>query len=144
MDNRFFISSVKVGITDGGIACGPVEGSVIVSVEFKNNNTTKWLTNVETTGIPGFFLTDSDIFERLFVEDFDDDLSKLLDTSYIEEFGGIKLGEYEEIEKSIRENPDSAAKDLIEYIIRLTREDNEETKRLIEAGEGKYIDQIVY
>ena len=55
---KYFVNEVKHGVSGGGIACGPVEGSVNVSLNVSAGDKTFWITNSELTGIPNFYLTD--------------------------------------------------------------------------------------
>ena len=114
MMSRVFVECVKCGVADGGMACGPVEGAVNTSVKFTKDGVTKWLTNSEFTGIPNFYLTDEDIFDRLMEQDFDDqEFTDLLEASYIEEFEGIALGEYDELEEAIEKYFEKCVDEII-------------------------------
>ena len=62
---RYLIENAKCGITDGGIACGPVSGSVIATVKFKEGEKSQYFSLAEVSGFPNFFLTDKDVFDDL-------------------------------------------------------------------------------
>ena len=76
---RFFIEDAKCDISAGGFACGPVFGNPVVTIKFKDDDETKWLSLVEVEGIPNCFLTDEDIHEKLVTEDFDDEFTDYLE-----------------------------------------------------------------
>ncbi len=139
---KYFIEEVKCGCSNGGMACGPVSGTVNVALKFTKDGVTKWLTNSEYGGIPNFYLTDESIFEKLIEDDLDDDFVDFMSRSFIDEFDGIKLGEYDEIEESLNENQENPAVDLIEYIVELTRCDDEDVDAYIEAATGKYANEV--
>ncbi len=145
MQNKFFVEYVKCGVTDGGMACGPVEGMVNVTVKYTKDGVAKWLTNSEVTGVPNFYLTDEDIYDRLMDHNLaDEEFATLLESSFIDEFEGIKLsGAYDEIEEAIDGTENISAAALLEYIIEVTRCSMEDLDNFIEAGRGKYADEII-
>ena len=66
---RYLIEEAKCGLTGGGFACGPVAGSVVVTVRFDDGGGTRWLTVAECDGIPNFFLLDRDVHDKAVEED---------------------------------------------------------------------------
>ena len=143
MMKRYLIENVKCDITDGGIACGPVSGSVIVTVQFKDGDETKWISNAEAMGIPNFYLLDKDVHADLVKEDMEDlEFAEYLQDHFISELNGIELGEYDEIFESISEDPKNPAVPLIRYIIAVTRCDMDETADLIAMALGKFVDEL--
>ena len=143
MQSRFFVEGVKCGVANGAVS-GPVEGAVNTTVKYTKDGITKWLTNSEVTGIPNFYLTDDDIFDKLMGQDFEnEEFMALLESSHIDEFEGIKLGEYEEIEEAIDEAENISAAALIDYTIDVTRCSMDVLDDFIKAGTGKYAEEIV-
>lgn len=139
---NYIIEEVKCGITEGGLACGPVDGNVIVSMKFNDGKETKWLNNVEVGGIPNFYLTDKDIFDDLLKDDFDDEeYTKMLDETFVSSFSDVILGEYEDIFESF-EKADLNTVKLIRAIIWVTRCDMDELNSIIESLTGKSVDEI--
>lgn len=117
---KYFVNEVKCGVSNGGMTCGPVEGTVNVSVNVTEGDKTYWVTNSEFTGIPSFYVTQEDIFDK--IGDIDDEeFTEYLSNKYIHEFKGISLGEYDEIFDSIKNNSGNPAVSLIRYIVLLTR-----------------------
>jgi len=140
---RYFIETAKCGITDGGMACGPIPGNVVVSVQFKEESEL-WLNVVEVEGMPNFYLTDKDIFDDLVKEDDDDEeFMEYLQEQYIDEFNGLYLDcDYTEVFTSIDEDPDNPAVPLIRYAIALIRCAMEDVEGLIDMASGKYADEL--
>ena len=140
---RYFIEEAKCGVSEGGIACGPVGGSVVTTVKFNDGEKTGWLSLVEVEGIPNFLLSDRDIHEDLIEEDYDD--KEFWDYTLeinIGEFDGIELGEYEDIFASFADNPENPAVPLVRYMITLTRCPMEEATELLALVKGKFIDEV--
>ena len=141
---RYFIETAQCGITKGGMACGPVFGHVVVTIQFNDGSKTQWLSLVEVEGIPNVFLSDKDIHEALVAEDFDDkEFTKYLDEHFINEFEGITFDDsYFTSFVDIAENPDNPAAPLIRYLITLVRCDMDEVEELINMASGKYADEL--
>ena len=141
---RYFIENVKCGITDGGMACGPIGGSVVVTAKIKEDGEVKWISLVETMGIPNLFVTDKDVFEHLVKEDFDDnEIGDYINAHYVEDFNGIVANdEYGGFFDSIFEEPENPAVPLIKYLIALVRCPMEDVDDLIAMAEGKYADEL--
>ena len=141
---RYFIETAKYGITDGGMACGPVFGSVVVTIQFKAGSRVRWLSLVDVDGIPNVYLSDKDIHEKLAAEDLDDEeFTEYMDEHFINEFEGIAFGEdYFTTLESIDEDPKNPAVPLIRYLIALARCEKDDVEELIRRASGKYADEI--
>ena len=141
---RYFIENAKCGFTDGGFACGPVDGNVVVTVQFKEDKKTQYLSVVEVSGIPNYYLSDEDIFDDLVKEDFDDtEFQAVMDASYITDFNGIEFGcEYSDIFESISEDINNPIVPLLRYVIALLRCPMEDVESLVKMASGKYADEI--
>ncbi len=141
---RYFIETAKCGITEGGMACGPVSGNVVVTVQFKEGATTQWLSLVEVEGIPNVYLSDKDIHEALVAEDFDDEeFTAYMDEHFINEFNGIAFdADYSTTFESIADDPENPAVPLIRYLITLVRCSMDEVDDLIQIASGKYADEL--
>ena len=139
---KYYVDEVKYGLEGGGMACGPIGENVISSVKVTDCSKSFWLTNVEVTGIPSFYLSEDEIFDRLVDACEDDDFLEYLDQCFINSFEGIKLGEYGDIYKSIKQNEGNPAVSLIRYIILLTRCSMEEEDGIIALAKGKFVDEL--
>ena len=136
--SRYYIEDVKCNILSGG----PDPGIVCTSVKYSDGKAAKWLTNVEVDGLPNFYLTDDDLFDRIMADDDDEEFDEYRDAHFIEEFDGIGLGEYEEIVDALTEKEEAPAASLIKYVIAVTRSDMERTQELIRTGKGKNADEL--
>ena len=140
---RYFIEEAKCGLTAGGFACGPVPSNIVVTVKFRENDETQWLSSVEVGGIPNYYLADKDFHEDLVKEDFnDEEFTKYLDEHYISEFNGISLGEYPDTFCSFTDDPDNPAIPLVRYLITLVRCPMENVDALITMARGEYADEL--
>ena len=138
---KYFIEECKCGISRGGVACGPVGGAVIAAAKYTVDGNTKWLTNVEFDGFPGFYLTEESIFEKVVEDDLDEEE---LTNSFIEEFDGVALkGDYDEIVNSMKKNEENPANALIKFLIALTCCEEDQVETLINIGTGEYAEEIV-
>ena len=141
---RYFIEEVKCGVTAGGMACGPVGGDVVASVKFtEGKKKAKWLTMVEVTGILNVFLADRDDFDKILLDDFDEEFTEYMNEHAISDFNGIEFGEdYSDSFYSMAEDPENPAIPLIKYLFALMRCSMEETEDLVKKAKGKYADEL--
>ena len=141
---RYFIETVRCGVSNGGMACGPIEGSVVVTVKIKEDGETKWISMVECMGFPNVYVTDKDVFEDLVKEDFkNEEIWEYIKEHYVESFNGIATcAEYGDILDSISEDPENPAVPLIRYMIAVVRCDYDVLDELIAMAEGKYADEL--
>ena len=138
---RYLIKDAKYGITEGGIACGPVEGNVVVTVKFNDGESDKWLNVVYVMGTLNFCSFDKDMHDEIMTEN--DDSIDLVNLHTIYEFDGHKLGmDYSETLENLSEEYDDCAAELIKYILYLSYMDEETTNKAIKESIGKYVDQI--
>ena len=140
---RYKIEDVKINLDPG---YGMIPGAIAVSVRYDDGTESKWLHETECDGCAGFHLSEEDINDRL-VYTGDDDrklkrMSKLLDSTSISEFDGFRLGDYDVLMRSMEKGPEHPALPLIRYIVSLVRCPLEDTDKLIEAGIGRYADEI--
>ena len=141
MMKRYFIEEVKCGVSEGGFACGPVPGSVVVAIKYRDGQESKWLNMVEVDGIPNVSLTDNDIYDDMIRED--EDSIEFFEKHSIGDFNGIAIDyDYSTTFESIAEDPKNPAVPLIRYLITLTRCDMDEVEGLIQMATGKYVDEI--
>ncbi|WP_027207189.1 hypothetical protein [Butyrivibrio fibrisolvens] len=139
---KYYIDDVKCGLEKGGMACGPGFGTVVASVKVSVGSKTFWLTNAEVEGLPSFYMSDEDIYDRLINISADDDFIDYLDQCFIDSFEGIKLREYDEMMESIKKNEGNPAVSLIRYIVLLTRCEMEEVDGLVALVKGKFVDEV--
>ena len=125
---RYFIEDVNCGVTEGGMACGPVDGSVIAEVKVKTDaNETFYISLAEVIGVPNFFKTDRSTFNEQMQDDLPEELVEYLNShlmgfiDYVDIYG----------------NPDMEYRDLLRYISYIVRSSWEECKPFMEATKGK-------
>ena len=139
---RYRILDAKCGISEGGVACGPVEGNVVATVKYSDGVITKWLTNVEVTGIPNFYISEEDYFEKFIVDDESDEEFNSFLNENVTSFEGIELGDYDDIVDIVNECVENPASILLKYVIALTRCDIDEIEELMHKAVGHYVDEI--
>ena len=68
------IEDIRVGESAGGIACGPVGGSIVVEMMIRNteDNSVSYHQIVETEGMPTLLEAEESLFDILIEEDFED------------------------------------------------------------------------
>lgn len=141
--NKYFIEDAKCGVTKGGMACGPVPGSVVGAVKFCSGKDSMWLYLVETDGFPGFYLSDRELYDELIEEDFDDEFVEYMDNHLLAEMDGICLRtEYEDVIESIYKNRNNSAAALIRFMITLVRCDLDKVDSISQSAIGRYVDEI--
>ena len=142
---RYFIEDAQCGITEGGMACGPVGGNVVATVRFKESPeaASQWLSVVEVTGIPNYYLFDRDMHDKMIEEDFEDkEFWDDMDRHYINEFNGLSFEEYTDTLCDIQDNPDNPAAPLFRYLLALVRCDMDDIDKLVGLAIGKYADEL--
>ena len=139
---RFFIEYVKCGISEGGIACAPVDGSANASVKISDGDNSYWLSVFEIYGIPNFYVSEDDLFDMIMNSSDEEAIIETLNDNQIDEFEGISLGEYGDIVESIKLNEGSPAVALIKYVVLLTRCPTEEMEETVALAKGKFVDDL--
>ena len=140
---RYLIEEAKCGITDGGMACGPVSGNVVASIKINDGSVTSWLTLVEVDGIVNLFMTDKDIYEETLQNDFSDEFLAYMNSHAINDVNGLVFSDdYASAFSSISDDPKNPAVPIVRYLITLVRCDMEETEGLIQMATGKYADEL--
>ena len=141
---RYFIEGVQFGESEGGIACGPVGGSEVVTVKYNDSEATHWLSLVDYDGFPNFYLTDEDVHARIVEEDLDDkEFTKYMEDISIYDFDGVSLGgEYVDVFEGLAEDPAKPAVALIRYLINLVSCGEEKVESMIKMATGKFVDDL--
>ena len=140
---RYFIEEAKCGISDGGMACSPMDGNVVASVKFRTEDETGWFNMVEVMGIPNCYVTDRDVYEGFIKEPDDEKFWEYVQEHFITEFNGIEFDDsYFTPYASIADDPENPANPLVRYLITLVRCDMEDVEGLIDMAHGKYADEL--
>ena len=130
------IKNIRYGIAEGGIACGPVSGSVIATIEYEDEKGIHYLYNCEFDGIPSIYLSDKDIYDTLMKEELDS-----VEEYLLSEYEGICLGEYDDFYEDIKYKRSDKFK-LLKLLIVVTCADIKVTDRIIKKSTGKDIKNI--
>ena len=138
---RYYIEDAKCDVSNGGMACGPMPGSVVAAVKYREDgNGPRWLYMVEFDGIPNCFVMDEDVFDKLIEED--NETIRRTASIVIGEFDGVSLGCGEYDFASLEENEENPAASMVRYIIALVRCGMDEVDALVALAKGKYIDEV--
>lgn len=134
---KFLVEDVKVGATEGGIACGPVGGNVIAEVCLRDmeEGTVKYHCLTEADGIPNFIETEVSTFDRQIADDPDDEefwnmLSECC-TEGICDYRDI----FDNQEEMKLRDPESLL--IMKYLICLVRADRDKAEQLKAKSIGK-------
>ena len=121
MAKRYFIECAKCGV-QGQEEGSWMEAAVVTAVKYRVDEQEKWLVNLEVTGIPNFYIFNDDLFDVIIKNDPEDEemLIKVYEKSAIDEFDGVRLGDYDEIEESLSESSGHGGDELIRYIVSLS------------------------
>lgn len=107
---RYFIMNVKAGAGEGGVACGPVSGSIVVEVQLKDEAGQEcYVSLADVEGIANFFKTDMSTYKDQLDFDMDDEMIEMLDEHC------LVATEY----KNIFQKPDPEWIDVYRYLIYL-------------------------
>lgn len=132
---RYFIDSCRYGDASGD----EIEPAFIASVQYHTDEdeTSKWLTNVQFTDIPNFYLTDVDPFDKLIA-------GNSLEAGFINDFQGMPLTDnYLDFFDYFKSHPDDESGRLIHFLVAVSLLDDEtETEKLAKAGMDHWVDAI--
>lgn len=73
--SKFLIENIQVGISEGGIACGPVSGHVVAEARIRNtdNGIVTYHALAEVEGTLNFTETDESTYDIQIAENYDDE-----------------------------------------------------------------------
>ena len=133
---KLLVEDVKVGVSRGGMACGPVSGSVVAEVCIRDleKETVKYYSLTEVEGIPNLCETDESTYDRQIEEVDDKEFWEMLiarvssDFSDYDDFFSIQG------EMKLRD-PEFVL--ICKYLIYMVRADWEEVEQLKASSVGK-------
>ena len=129
---RYYIESVKSGIGEGGMACGPVSGPVVAEAKIKTDlGEVFYLSLAEVMGIPNFYKTEKSIYDILVNED--DDAIEAIQEKFVD------TGDYNDIFKE----QDEEWYQLYKYLIFIVSVQKKEFEKYKDVVEFKYVDSAV-
>lgn len=139
---RYQVREVKVDETAGGMACGPVPGSIIVGMRIFDGEKEQWLTSSTMGTYCKVLLTDNDVFDTLVEEDFsNEEFWKHIDDYSVAD---CELNEFanDNVPAYIDGIPEDQAALLLAYMVLVTYADENEYESFIDDMEGEYIDEM--
>ena len=138
--NRFLIEDVRVGISKGGIACGPVPGNVIGEIVLRDEDgKAAYHCMAEVSGTLNFYKSESSIYKEQIDEDFENaEFTDLLESSFTEGYD-CYYDFYEEVNAM---QPLSVTARIQNYLAFIVRADWPEIDRLKADTVGKLISDI--
>ena len=135
------IVDIKVGISDAGMACGPVSGNVIAEVQLRDpeNEEVTYHSMVEVDDTLTFFESDESLYDILLSGDSDDERWELVEESEVGGYTG-----YVEFFADLEENEicDGEHEDIWKLLVFLVRASNEDTENAIKEYVGKPLNRI--
>ena len=135
--SKYQILDSRYGITEGGMACGPVPGNVIAEVKVRDTETgeEKYFVDEEAFGTVNICMTTESIFDKLMSQPEDDDFWDWLNNEAL-------VLSYSDYGDFYSELGDSEQDKLYRYLIYIVRAEEENLEEFMEAQKGKYIDEI--
>ncbi len=142
--SRYLIKDVKCDVTNGGMACGPVFGNVIASIQFENDGEVKWFHAIEIEGLLIAYVNQEDIFDVLLKDDYDENYTAWLGDVSEKEIAGIELtDEYGDIISALYdEDVSDEDKSFLRFILAIVRSDWDVVEKLKKAAIGHYTDEL--
>ena len=134
---RFLIEDVRVGISKGGIACGPVPGNVIGEIVLRDEDrNATYHCMAEVSGTLNFYESESSIYQGQIDEDFDNaEFADLMESSFTEGYDSY----YDEVNAM---QPLSVTARIRKYLAYVVRADWPEIDSLKADTIGKLISDI--
>ena len=137
---RFLIEDVHVGISKGGIACGPVPGNVIGEIVLRDEDgKATYHCMAEISGTLNFYESESSVYQGQIDEDFDNvEFVNLMESSFTEEYDSY-CDFYDEVNAL---QPLSVTARIRKYLAYIVRADWPEIDLLKADTLGKLISDI--
>ena len=134
---RFLIEDVRVGISQGGIACGPVPGNVIGEIVLRDEDgKATYHCMAEVSGTLNFYESEASLYQGQIDENFDNaEFADLLESSFTEGYDNYS-DFYEEINAM---QPLSVIARIRKYLTYMVRADWPEIDSLKADTIGKLI-----
>lgn len=137
---RFLIEDVRVGISKGGMACGPVPGNVIGEIVLRNEDgKASYYCMAEVSGTLNFYESSSSLYQGQIDEDFDNaEFADLMESSFTEGYDSYS-DFYEEVNSM---QPLSVTARIRKYLAYIVRADWPEIDQMKKDTIGKIISDI--
>lgn len=134
---RYYIDTVKCGVTQSGMACGPVPGTVVAEAHVTTDDGQDfYMVNVEADGLPNFCKTEKSYYDMIMAEDPKDEaeLAAMCQRCQVDD-----ISEYKDL-MFIDELPQNS---LLLYLAYVVRSNWEECQEFTARTHGKWLDEIV-
>ena len=137
---RFLIEDVRVGISKGGIACGPVPGNIIGEIVLRDEDgNATYHSMAEVSGTLNFYESESSLYQGQIDEDFDKaEFAELMESSFTEGYDSY-YDFYEEVNAI---QPLSVTARIRKYLAYLVHADWPEVDQLTAATIGMLISDV--
>lgn len=137
---KFLIEDVHVGISKGGIACGPVPGNVIGEIVLRNEDgIATYHCMAEVSGTLNFYVSESSIYQGQIEEDFNNvELTDLMESSFTEGYDSY----FDFYDKVNNMQPLSVTTRIRKYLAYIVSADWPEIYRLKADTIGKLISDV--
>ena len=137
---RFLIEDVCVGISNGGIACGPVPGNVIGEIVLRDEDRkATYHCMTEVSGMLNFYESESSLYQGQIAEDFDNaGFADPLESSFTDAYDCY----YDFYEETNAMQPLSVTARIRKYLAYIVRADLPKIDRLKADTIGKLISDI--
>ncbi len=135
------IEDIKVGISDAGMACGPVGGNVIAEVQLRDTDydEIRFHSMAEVDGTLYFYESDQSLFDILCCDDWTDEMLETVEDNEVSDYM-----DYEEFFDDLEENEkcDGEHEDIWRLLVYLVRASNDDTEKAIKEYVGKPLNSI--
>jgi len=141
--SKYMIEDVKVGVSEGGFACGPVCGSVVAEVCLRDMDTGKieYHSLSETAGSLTFTVSEESTYDGQIENNFDD--KEFWDKYLLAENGGYTdYNEFYEDLADTHELCDDDTATIWKYLAYMVRADWEDIDQMKAESVGKCLDDI--
>lgn len=137
---RYLIDDVRVGISKGGMTCGPVPGNVIGEIVLRNEDgKASYHCMAEVSGTLNFYESDTSLYQGQIDEDFDNtEFCDLIESSFAKGYDSY-YDFYEEVNAL---QPLSITARIQKYLAYAVRADWPEIDQLKSDTIGKIISDI--
>lgn len=139
---KWLIEDIQVGVTKGGMACGPMSGSVVAEIKTRNpeENLVFHYGITEVDGIPNFMKSEESLYEFLIKDDTDDEAGwkKVYDAN-VDDYGDY-CDIYDDLaDPEAEHSEDARIWKLVAYFVRCPWEEVDEMKK---NCIGKFVEDI--
>lgn len=134
---KLFVEDVQVGVSKGGMACGPMSGCVVVEIRLRDmeEGTVKYHSLTEVEGIPNFFETEISTYDQQIADDpNDEDFWNMLSEHSVGDFGDYR-DFFDDQEEIAANDPERLL--VWKYLVSLVRADWNEIDTMKAQSIGK-------